>query len=318
MRELQAAHVLVAVCKANCKAKQRMVLRFQAAAGSVGCGAAVARDYDETKRSGAENAAGIGAAQQRCGTSQQGNGCDEEKQEQGVCLTCLCNKNPSCLKVLVFSTVINIMINAPYADLYKLVVSKITAVRCAKCANVLPRSAFYTRLTNKNGLMSYCKQCISVGVLQGNYRKSEKYKQTQKRYHDKYNAEYYQRNKESFRTYKQKTIDRQRNIDRSRYANDTQFKMKKILRGRLSCALKILTAYKSPDTMTLLGCSIDDFKKHIEQKFQAGMSWENHGKIWHVDHVLPCASFDLTVPEQQRTCFHYSNLQPLWAIDNLK
>ena len=57
-------------------------------------------------------------------------------------------------------------------------------------------------------------------------------------------------------------------------------------------------------------------KKWIESQFVDGMSWDNHGE-WHIDHIRPCASFDLTDPEQQKECFNYKNLQPLWAKDNL-
>lgn len=68
--------------------------------------------------------------------------------------------------------------------------------------------------------------------------------------------------------------------------------------------------------MELVGCSIDKLKQHLESKFTEGMSWDNYGD-WHVDHIKPCASFDLSDPEQQRLCFNYKNLQPLWAADNL-
>jgi len=56
---------------------------------------------------------------------------------------------------------------------------------------------------------------------------------------------------------------------------------------------------------------------HLESLFLPGMSWENR-HLWHIDHVLPCAAFDLTNPKEQRRCFHYTNLQPLWALDNIK
>lgn len=56
---------------------------------------------------------------------------------------------------------------------------------------------------------------------------------------------------------------------------------------------------------------------HIADQFVNGMTWENMGQ-WHIDHIRPCASFDLTDPEQQKECFHYTNLQPLWATDNLR
>jgi hypothetical protein len=67
----------------------------------------------------------------------------------------------------------------------------------------------------------------------------------------------------------------------------------------------------------LLGCSINEFKKHLESKFSNGMSWDNYGSGgWHIDHVLPCAVYDLKDPDEQKKCFHYSNLQPMWAIEN--
>jgi hypothetical protein len=76
---------------------------------------------------------------------------------------------------------------------------------------------------------------------------------------------------------------------------------------------------KSKHTMELLGCSIEEFKIYLEKQFTKGMNWGNYGKKgWHIDHILPCASFDLTDPEQQKKCFHYTNLQPLWAEDNYK
>jgi len=86
------------------------------------------------------------------------------------------------------------------------------------------------------------------------------------------------------------------------------------LRKRLYEAIK--NNDKTGHTMELLGCSIDEFKKHLQSKFQEGMSWENYGK-WHIDHITPCARFDLSKPEEQKKSFHYTNLQPLWAKDNL-
>lgn len=94
-------------------------------------------------------------------------------------------------------------------------------------------------------------------------------------------------------------------------------KMRVLLRQRLRAVLKRNRRIAS--TLALLGCSIEFFKTHFEQRFTGGMSWESFmkGKI-HIDHIRPCASFDLSNPEQQKVCFHYSNLQPLWARDNLR
>jgi len=100
-----------------------------------------------------------------------------------------------------------------------------------------------------------------------------------------------------------------------RRRNDSDFKILTLLRGRIVKALKGYNKYST--TIKLLGCNTEELWIHLEKKFTKGMTRENHGE-WHVDHIKPCASFDLTEPEQQKICFHYTNLQPLWAIDNLK
>lgn len=69
--------------------------------------------------------------------------------------------------------------------------------------------------------------------------------------------------------------------------------------------------------MTLLGCDIASFLCHIEKQFAPGMSWENR-HLWHLDHKKPCASFDLSDPAQVAACFHHTNYQPLWALDNIR
>ena len=71
--------------------------------------------------------------------------------------------------------------------------------------------------------------------------------------------------------------------------------------------------------MDLVGCTPEFLRSYLESLFTEGMTWDNYGpKGWHVDHILPCASFDLTKEEEQKKCFHYTNLQPLWWFDNLR
>lgn len=101
---------------------------------------------------------------------------------------------------------------------------------------------------------------------------------------------------------------------RARRSQEPEFRIKRNLRRRLHYALQ--GRDKSASTMELLGCSIACLKACLEVQFSAGMSWENYGE-WHVDHIRPCVSFDLSDPKQQRDCFHFTNLQPLWAKDNL-
>jgi hypothetical protein len=102
-----------------------------------------------------------------------------------------------------------------------------------------------------------------------------------------------------------------------RYATDVQHRLKRLLQARLHQALCASRARKSAKTVELLGCTLRQLRLHIESKFLSGMSWDNRSK-WHIDHIRPCDSFDLTDPGQQRLCFHYANLQPLWAGDNHK
>ena len=89
------------------------------------------------------------------------------------------------------------------------------------------------------------------------------------------------------------------------------------VRKRMNEVLKLNS--KSARTLQLLGCTPEFLRSYLESKFLPGMSWENYGiNGWHMDHIIPCNSFDLSDPEQQKTCFHYTNLQPLWAKDNIK
>lgn len=97
-----------------------------------------------------------------------------------------------------------------------------------------------------------------------------------------------------------------------------QNKVADYLRGRIYKAIKAKKNSKLHKSQDLIGCKVDFLMGYLESKFQTGMTWENYGfEGWHIDHVRPCASFDLSKSEEQKACFHYSNLQPLWKRDNL-
>ena len=104
--------------------------------------------------------------------------------------------------------------------------------------------------------------------------------------------------------------------DKNRKEIDPAYKLVKTLRSRLNNALHRRNIEKGFSTMELLSCELPFLKGYLEAKFEEGMTWENHGS-WHIDHIKPCCSFDLTQEEEQKKCFHYTNLQPLWASDNL-
>ena len=71
-------------------------------------------------------------------------------------------------------------------------------------------------------------------------------------------------------------------------------------------------------TFALIGCNVENLKMHLQSQFEPWMTWDNYGTEWHVDHIKPCAAFDLSVDSQRLACFHYTNLRPLRAIDNLR
>lgn len=104
-----------------------------------------------------------------------------------------------------------------------------------------------------------------------------------------------------------------------KYRTSAHFQMAVKLRTRIKTALKKSHTVKSIPTETLLGCSISEAKVIFESKFTEGMTWEKFlkGEI-HIDHIVPCAAFDLSDPKQQRICFSIENIQPLWAVDNLR
>ena len=85
----------------------------------------------------------------------------------------------------------------------------------------------------------------------------------------------------------------------------------------VSLALSNRGIRESRTTLELIGCTPSELRLHLERQLLPGMTWQNHGQ-WHIDHIIPCAQFDLTDPEARRRCFHFSNLQPLWAAENIR
>jgi len=95
------------------------------------------------------------------------------------------------------------------------------------------------------------------------------------------------------------------------------FKIACSYRSYISSRIAKVGGRKSAKFEALVGCTKDQLVAHLEAQFTEGMSWENYGE-WHIDHIRPCASFDLIDPAQQYECFHFSNLQPMWALENIK
>jgi hypothetical protein len=108
------------------------------------------------------------------------------------------------------------------------------------------------------------------------------------------------------------------NYKAQRLAEDPQFRLAHNCRTRINIALRSQLTSKRWRSPELLGCTVTQLMEHIEKQFQPGMTWDNWSRDgWHLDHIRPLSSFDLTDPDQQKRAFHHSNLQPLWASENL-
>lgn len=221
---------------------------------------------------------------------------------------------------------------------------------CSHCKTEKSIEEFNNWNRGKDGKFHQCKSC--TGAYNKEFRKknkeyfikynkeySKKHYEQNKEIVDAKHKEYYEQSKEKLKSTRKKYYEenkerllrlqkerlkdpkvRQRRLevaakrDRERCKIDPNYKVKKRLRTRIWNALHGL--YKTDKTEILLGASIDALKEHLQSKFVLGMTWENYGD-WHIDHILPCDSFDLSIEENQKKCFHYTNLQPLWAADNL-
>lgn len=163
-------------------------------------------------------------------------------------------------------------------------VNNIIGKKCCDCKEWRPLNDFNKSSTHWDNLRNDCKICLKI------------YRQAHREIIVKKHLEY----------------------EKKRKLIDPCFKLMKTLRSRMNNLLsKLKNGKKCGSTMELTGCTIDFLKDFLEAKFEDGMTWDNHGK-WHIDHIIPCCKFNLTNVEEQKKCFHYTNLQPLWAIDNLK
>ena len=194
---------------------------------------------------------------------------------------------------------------------------------CTKCKVEKELSEFH-KSKGKYGVNSRCKVCIK------NYDK-ERYQQNREailEHQKEYQKEYSQkpevrehRRKSRKEWYHRPEVKEHRckyqsEYRKRRYNSDTNYKIRVNLRSRILAALNGNS--KSASTLELIGCTVEFLKEYLASQFQEGMSWDNYSfDVWHIDHIRPCSSFDLTDPQQQKECFDYTNLQPLWAFENM-
>ena len=145
----------------------------------------------------------------------------------------------------------------------------------------------------------------AIRVARANYRERTRGKRSA--YHKIYEANY---------------REKRRELHHARQALDPQYRLRRALRARLKQAIKNNSTKGS--AIELLGCSIEKLREHLERQWLPGMSWQNFGRChaaeesrtWQIDHVYPLSKFDLTDEGQMRVACHWTNLAPLWAVDN--
>lgn len=199
---------------------------------------------------------------------------------------------------------------------------------CLKCADIKPIEMFSKDKHRKDGRCCYCKSCHKKTM--------DKWTQLNGKHIKEYHILYYQNNKEKCRKYqvenkerrskymrvwrqknKKRLLEYKKHYHRTIEAKDINKRILHNLRSRMRQSLQ--ENAKCNRTVELIGCSVSQLKEHLQSRFGPNMNWDNYGrKGWHIDHIVPCAKFDLSNPEEQKKCFHYTNLQPLWWLENCR
>lgn len=214
---------------------------------------------------------------------------------------------------------------------------------CTKCKELKNFTSFGKSKSIKDGYKSSCKLCLSLdnklyysnNKEKESLRKKKQYERDSEKIIEQ-QLSYYNENKEYrsewvknkrkeqpevFRkygkTYREDHKDNINSYYKNRRKTDIQFRLKTTLRNRLLESIKYKSWNKSSKFSEYIGCTLNQLKDHLESQFKEGMTWENHSRTgWHIDHIIPLDSAK-TEEELYKLC-HYTNLQPMWALDNLK
>ena len=209
---------------------------------------------------------------------------------------------------------------------------------CTKCNILKPLSEFYFE-KKRNIYHPKCKECHriyrreneeKINFNSKNYYKLNKinhkerckeWRKNNENYFETYRAQYYKNNRETLleksKEYQTNNRDKHTEYIKNRYQTDINFRLRKKLTTTLWNNLNKQKTSKLLSINILLGCTIEECKQHLTSKFKPEMNWNNHGDVWEVDHIVPCSNYDLTDVEQQKQCFHYSNLQPLFKTTSI-
>jgi hypothetical protein len=195
---------------------------------------------------------------------------------------------------------------------------------CTKCGIEKPLSDFSKSPKHKFGVHSICKKCKAT------YRAKsiERYRETERKYREAHREDARELDKKYRNLYPDvKKLYKNEHLEQIKATRRRYMKKKRSDAGfRVSAAISTaigiaLNGNKNGRHWeTLVNFTLDELKKHLENKFKPGMSWDNYGKFgWHIDHIIPKSAFNFETPEDIdfNHCWALSNLQPLWAKDNL-
>jgi hypothetical protein len=198
--------------------------------------------------------------------------------------------------------------------------------KCATCGIDKSLIEFHKWKYSSDGYRRVCKECRKIETKKYYENNCEKIKNTVSSYREKnqlkvreLKKKIYEKDKSRIlginKLYREKNKEKRNEYTRNRKLTDPVFKLKHLMNSRLRIFLKSKNLQKYNKTFAIVGCTPQELKIHIESKFLYGMSWDNQGE-WHIDHVIPLSS-GKSEEEIIKLC-HYTNLQPLWAIDNMK
>ena len=189
---------------------------------------------------------------------------------------------------------------------------------CPTCDKLKELLEFNKQSSSWDKLARMCRQCYCD--YKNNKRKNDPiYREKDMIYNENYKSSGRRKEVSAIRyiNKREQIIKQCIEYNKKKYKEDPYYRAVFLIRCRIGKVLRERNIGKQDKTYDLLGCSKKEFIKYFEAKFTEGMSWDKMGNEIHLDHIKPCCSFDLTQEEEQKKCFHYTNLQPLWAVENL-
>lgn len=188
-----------------------------------------------------------------------------------------------------------------------------TTVLCKKCNIVKEISEFYAKY-QVNGYQ--CKLCAREYARKNRKENPDKIRATNNAYNNRNREKVRELNRNHIKNNGDRVRERAR-INQKKYMKDPQFRIMKSTRTRIWHFLIRNSQKKNTKTGELLGCDSQFLKDWLEYQFNSHMSWDNYGEYWHIDHVVPCESFDARDIEDLKRCFNWKNLRPLEGSENI-